>query len=1510
MPEWYRLGGEFFLGYGNWMGEYYVGMNLDYGGVSPTLVDNNVSIYGPAARRVIDFPNPEYNTWQSNNSGPIGDWPVGNPYQQFSIRFTRDVYIDDGLPGEDGMIPLRFFVDSDDGVRLWLLAEGEDAKTCWLDPAGDGSVTGTFSGDPTSFDNDFYGDDAPAPLNTGCLLINDWQNQGPGSTGTVVRTVPEGSYTIQLDYYENGGGAELRFDVSPLVNPDDAIIDGDPMGYTTVSEGANCNWGNVDRNNDANSLDYMWEEYTGGDIGRETLCYLELRGWVKIPDVGDPIHTTPIIEPQFVFWDVWDMDSSQAGWLEVAEYVPQDGTTNAIDRDATEWYRVTNVLRTGNTYNFNWTRNVLDLSNLSVVDSAGNPQTLDLKGSNVTFRFAFANGETDWWRTRRWYVDDIQIIDRIGTDFSDQYIGLDTHYKFNDMGMTESQYFITSPLWEMTGNYTAPDPDSGALGGFAWELNPDGDYTEFSESPWSNAGTAPYEDMRIHYIHLTQTIDINLSSVDEDGDTGDPVLTFWHGYDLDRYVGLEVQYRAEGSDEWIVVPGASPADPAGRIISVANSDNSIYRDRQTLQPETVELKYIRDSLDQPMPRYQLRFAMIVHRRSDTRDGWFIDNIKLHREDRDRFLDYPLTDDAESGVIQWLATGEWSRTTERSYEGAHSFTDSPNKNYETNTGGTLDGNHLRFVYPIDLNNDTPSNLILTDRNPAGGNTAAAIRPVLSFWHRRMMSSGDNFHVEWRLQSEDDSQWKGLWIYQDRMEYEAGDRDDSTRENEHWEYVHVDLTPIMDTFLSPGEPGYDAAHPPDTDPLYNPDDTTYRDDDILLRFRLYSDGSNTNEGVYIDNIRLEEYSERSYRLWRNDPTIGGENFGTGNNITFVSDLENNEWFRDWRLNGTWERIDWEQQNGLFAFHNSTFSDENGEQTEAPYFEEDPPATYPTKGNTYDVVELTRIIDMRATDIRTLPTMYFWTRYDLGERDRLRVDISYELIQGTDYTGSLADYMESDRCNNINRSQCYEQNWGWSQWYQADFFGPDNWDEDFGWRRKQIDLSVINGVDLAADFNADVPGRRVRVRFVYDAMDTRDNRSKDGWYIDNISIGPRNDDVLANIGAGGVFFDDASNMVNWVGEGLWGLSPSISLSDELGVATLGVWQEFWWYCPDCDRLTGIPSSLGGADEFAYGADLFLQRDGDFDENGTIDAGFPETPVTRTVLDITYDIGRGSPRPDGAFDEENEIIGRWVLDTPAIRPENGIQPGTYSFITTSDNGVRMRWEELDAAGNVIGPPGAPWNIINNWSPHGRTVDIPVDPVELIEDRRYRFTIEFYEDFGDATMILAIGGSSFSFTDSPRQGTGASFPDVEPIPYTNTSMILDGVIDLTGTTNPIWQYYTVYELRCGSDARAEASNDGGFSWGQSGFNNSIDLGGGLEDDNFDDGNWSGVRLEDDEDGWRLQRHNLTNYRGQQVVLRFRLDRGDETEMSGDRTCDPNRSDYNQNNRWIGVWIADVQVGE
>jgi hypothetical protein len=257
--------------------------------------------------------------------------------------------------------------------------------------------------------------------------------------------------------------------------------------------------------------------------------------------------------------------------------------------------------------------------------------------------------------------------------------------------------------------------------------------------------------------------------------------------------------------------------------------------------------------------------------------------------------------------------------------------------------------------------------------------------------------------------------------------------------------------------------------------------------------------------------------------------------------------------------------------------------------------------------------------------------------------------------------------------------------------------------------------------------------------------------------------------------------------------------------------------------------------------------------------------------------------------------MMGRWIRTI-------SVQAGDYTFVTTSDDGVRVRYRPSGPETRWPANWNQPsiWNIIYNWSHHGRTVDIKIVSLDTGD---YDIVVEWFEGAGGAVIIAQVGNNNFSFSDSPKASLGSEA--VPTINYGNSSLLLNGVLNLnrpTGVTEaqwrPILQYFMQYKLPNSSAIRAEISIDGGVTWTQQ-YLNTWDLkpltcptgvtcscpsGAGC------DPSTAGASTQSD---WQWRYHNLRAYANRPgnvnfIGLRFRLS--------------------TQNDAEDGVWITEIQV--
>lgn len=1405
-PKHWRLDNNLFVGQRDWYGQYFDNTQLS-GSPIHSMYNAQLDQEG-TYRNIINF------DW--GNQGPINSFAQ----QYFSVRWRRYIWIDDAV---GPTTTLQFDIPRvNDGVRIWILGKSDDGTIDYggsADPLtalpGNCSPTGITSGSTgttnINYDDAYYKYNGTGNPPNHCLIVDRWSN-GSASYYNVQRTVKPGEYVIVVEYYESTGSANITVNMSSpsyLSNPDNSRIDDTGANTAGIPD---CQWANIRNWNEADSPEFSWDEYGPGGSRSSNMpsgnkCYLELRGFIEIPDT----MTNPVL----TFWDLWNTGPGVKTWVEIGDY---EGLRDVSGLGSFDNYGTwtgpyqTYDMHIGTTYNYNWSYQTIDLSNHPAVQPGGSRK--------VAIRFGISRTPSSSASNVRWWLDSIKLDQKTHgrTPGGDFYTAL----TWNLNEAAQANDFITSGHWALTN-------ENGKVMngvGLAWHESPNANYARLWFNNNNSFTSSP--DFRAHWLEFDGWINLAepLGMTDEDGDTGAQVLTFWHYYDLVKYTGLEIQYTTDDYSygeqaNWQVVPG-------GELVQRSyngNSTNTIF--------EKVQIRL----QDIGVSRFRLRFVMLVHKNASdpTRAGWYIDEIRLEREDRPKFTNYPFIDTAEDPANQanfWLSQGPWARVAgghlPAEGETGFTYTDSPDGDYAHNSKF-----YLELKAPFDMRLDTPQNpkspacslgaLCETpsDRIPFGEN------PVMTFWWRRELGGADDLYVEWKRRDEDNDSWRVLWAYLDRMTTNGGPSatDSETRVQLDWERVEISFQPILNAIAA--------------------DDTsTANDDDIVLRFYFVTNNSLTSvdDGIYIDDIKVDNKVEDVWHLWpatesRTDHTgtpittsSGAPIFGSGS--IYSDSLENNPnlFTGGWHYGGRWSVINWMQKDGLLAFHDNA---EGKTQTQAEPYHDIYANLAPSRHDTFSVLEMDKIIDLRGVPTTARPSLYFWTRYAIGRDDFARVQISYE---DPTLIGTL--------CAN-GYAQCYEKQYGWSEWETVWEVGNIR---NLTWNRIQLSLERYAKTTTT-------PGRRIRIRFVLDAY--RRDEQRDGWYIDGIVIRPYDAGKTIVIRPGSSFFDGARNLNNWMTEGRWGLDPEFYHGSGGGPASLGssTWNYTYW---NMRSPTNRCSSIPGGGDFKTCADKFLSefgsnrafREADSPSDVANPGGVPPTR-SGIVLDINNEWGNSGP-----FGMTDNFIGRWYLDSGIVGVT--VQPGVYTFIGASDDGQRLRYITYQngaaPGGQIPGPcsaAGSPaaadeplcgqkWNIINDWNYHGRTVQmgtarlvaagasIQVDTngdgtLENVQSNStgvYRFILEYFESGGGAVMTLSTGSNAFSFSDSPKQGVGLLFPDIEAVPRSSSSLVLNGTLDLSQAVRPYIQYYTVYEL--GGNARVEISTDGGFSWTQNGLSGSI----------------------------------------------------------------------------------------
>lgn len=974
-----------------------------------------------------------------------------------------------------------------------------------------------------------------------------------------------------------------------------------------------------------------------------------------------------------------------------------------------------------------------------------------------------------------------------------------------------------------TGRWAITTTNPAGSTGSGWDVSGGAAYVRFgAEQPSGQAN-----DNRVHSIEFNGPV--VLQNMNSDGTGGIPD---WEGHDgvplLRFYQAYDIETGTSLEIQYTRDPyGTTPANwQTLQVLAVGP------RTDLTMQQTEVDLSGIPNWWQSP---FRLRFAMKVdNSRVPAKPGWWIDNIAFARKGIPRYSPYPFCDGGErQGMDLWLSAGGWGLDQPGAFGSPLAFADSPGTRYRHGMETWME---LR--YPLDLNNDTPENLDTWGGNKHcefGTASGAAAEPILSFWHRRDLAASEVLYVDIARPANSTSgttriDWTPVWSYV----YQA-----RTGTQLAWERAEINLrAAILDVIQQ--RTGVTMTWEQlklNADPY---------DDDFYFRFRLDArTNSAVANGVYIDNIGIYDYTEVSHRLW--DISQGGDS------SRFTDNVDNPvEWWLRWYAGGDWSTTVgpnwqiadppmpywWKARSGTAAFHDSP-----------PPSPEDSHAT-PYKHATFSVLEMQRIIDLTNVQASNDPTLYFWNHYHVGNRDAIRVEIA---IQDSTRTRMGYDYIHGWGSNTAySRSSSWQIAWSRAAGSRVDT-----------WVREQIDLSGF-------------AGRRIRIRFVVDALEDASGLGY-GWFIDDIRIEHNRPRVMPF-----PFIDQAKNTQNWITEGLWGLAPDIWRGSGGGPANLGpdTWKGYFMKCTNmsgtivnCSTanarnfLDRLPHTIAGMNAYV---------------NANIANG-KALPMYESN-EIEFDFGStGRPPgvplgPEGAA-WDNDFTGRWIRTISVL-------DGEYTFITTSDDGVRMRYEPIDEPAS-----GAPynWNIINNWSEHGRAVDMKTVPLQAGE---YKVVVEWFERSGDAVIIVQAGNNSFSFSDSPRPSPTSDI--VYSVPFGNSSLLLDGLLNLNapaGMPSSLWipklEYYTLYDFASGTSARVEVSIDGGFTWTQNNLHRNCPSGASCS------ATISGETTRVPPSDWQWRVHDLRSYANRPgninfLNLRFRL-----TTL---------------NNTWAGWWITDISV--
>lgn len=704
-------------------------------------------------------------------------------------------------------------------------------------------------------------------------------------------TVPAGSHTITVTYAHGSGNAAVALLIErPSQNPSDAV----PTGVN------GCPWATTNDNVLSGSPMNVFDDdpiTTSWPAGQR--CFLELRGW---------INSASAANPRLSFWDVWNFAGASgiAAVLEIANYV--ESSPGVLDRTVWNTPLYSAPVRSTGTANYNWTRTEVDLT------------TIGGLSSRWTFRFVLGNTSGSA-QTIHWYIDDVQVLNEPTPSKT---------FTVNNEWNLNARSQMADFIFNADANYTLEQTTASPPGN-EWRWNIASDFARSGTAfvlkdyaPSAATSGGPLTE-RLYYLEFRYPINLSASTApgtDFDGDTGLPILSIWQAYQLTAGASVAVEYNTSGTWQPLTaVEAPLPGSPVTPMI-----------------PSTYALSTIAGWDTAP---FRLRFRLTINQSATVNagDGWFLDDIKIERDQDSPYAPYTFYDSAESAsdaAKYWVGTGLWARTSQTggAQGGGFNYSDSPGAgvNYPPDPPlPATNQTYLEMRRMIDLLGDTPS-------APAH---AAANRPTLTFWMHRDIQG--EFDVE--IWTEATDAWTTAWSM-----------DNATRStNTAWERVEIDIQDAVDD-NSPSTWATIASN------------GIQNDDDIKIRFRLDGAGAVGYDGVYVDEINIGNLSEVVHVL--SDP-------GTEYTDSIEVEVPSSGLAIDerWYLGGLWNTY-----GGQGYLNTLGLSDSPGFTHDEDWLA---------------MAEMATIFDLSNSLADNYPSLDFRIRYNIASFDNLRVQIAQEQV-----------------------------------------------------------------------------------------------------------------------------------------------------------------------------------------------------------------------------------------------------------------------------------------------------------------------------------------------------------------------------------------------------------------------------------------------------------------------------------------------------------------------------------